>query len=392
MTGKGQARTLASIWNNPQARAILYQALALAAVFSVAAYLVGNTLHNLEERQIRSGFGFLDQEAGFHIGESILAYAPGDSYLRAFVVGLANTLTVAVTAIVTATLIGTIVGLGRLSHNWLVVRMATVYVETLRNIPLLLQLFFWYGVITGIAPIAREAPEFLGGAYLSKSGLRLPVPIYDTVHLYMIAAVAIGIVATFAYQRWASRTRELTGRQWPVLWPGIAIIVGLPAIVFVAGGAPTAMDIPEFQRFRFSGGIEITPEFLALAVGLGTYTATFIAEVLRGGILAVDWGQTEAARAVGLRQGLVLRLVILPQALRVIVPPLTNQYLNLTKNSSLAVAIGYPDLFSVGSTTLNQTGQAVEVVAIMMAVYLTLSLAISAAMNWYNTLVAIPEH
>ncbi len=379
------------LWRNPAARAVAFQAIAIVAVILVAVYLVSTTIHNLEVRGIRSGYGFLDNEAGFRIGEHLIPYSPSDSYGRAFLVGVLNTLHVALIGIVLATAIGTVVGIARLSGNWLIARLASVYVETVRNIPLLLQLFFWYSAITGLLPPVSAAIGLLPGVYLSASGLMYPVPVYTPVYAFMVLAFVCGCAATVLFARWARRRQELTGERAPVLWVGLGAIVGLPLLVWLAGGAPTAVDVPTRGRFTFSGGSSITPEFLALLMGLTIYTAGFIAEIVRSGILAVPWGQTEAAVALGLRRGLVLRLIVLPQALRVIVPPMTSQFLNLTKNSSLAVAIGYPDLVSIANTSLNQTGQAIECISIMMAIYLAISLSISAFMNWYNRRVALVE-
>ena len=379
------------LWRNPAARAVLFQALAIAAVILAAIYLVTTTMHNLQVRGIRSGYGFLNYEAGFRIGEHLIPYSATDSYARAFVVGVLNTLYVSILGIIFATVIGTVIGIARLSTNWLVGKLASAYVELVRNIPLLLQLFFWYSVITGLLPPVSAALGILPGFYLSKSGLMYPVPNYTPVYAFMGLALVCGCALAVLFAGLARRRQELTGQQAPVLWVSLAIIIGLPLLVWLVGGAPTEVDVPTRGRFTFTGGSSVTPEFLALLLGLTIYTAGFIAEIVRGGILAVSWGQTEAASAIGLRRGQVLRLVVLPQALRVIVPPMTSQFLNITKNSSLAVAIGYPDLVSVANTSLNQTGQAIECISIMMAIYLTISLSISAFMNWYNRRVALVE-
>jgi general L-amino acid transport system permease protein len=398
MAGPGRATSRAAPgpprpkpWNDPRVRAVVYQALLIVAVLAVAAYLVDNTLDNLHRRNIRSGFGFLQQESGFYISESLIPSDASDSYGRAFLVGLLNTLKAAAIGIVLATAIGLVVGLARLSANWLVARLASVYVESVRNVPLLLQLFFWYTVITTLLPAAAQALHPLPGVVLSKSGLQFAVPSGDPVYGYMVIALLLGIGAAVAYDRHARRRQEVTGRAPQRLWPCLALIVGLPLAVWLIGGAPMSFDVPRRETFRYVGGVAVTPEFLALLLGLSIYTAGFIAEVVRSGILSVPWGQTEAARALGLRPGMVTRLVVLPQALRVIVPPLTGQYLNLVKNSTLAVAIGYPDLVSVSTTALNQTGQAIECVTVIMAVYLAISLAIAAFMNWYNKRVALVE-
>ena len=377
---------------NPKLRAIAYQAAAIAAAVFVGWYLVSNTLANLEARHIASGFGFLAREAGFAISEtSFIPYNAADTYLRALTVGLANTFRVALIGIVAASILGTVVGLARLSRNWLVAKLATGYVEFVRNVPLLVQLFFWYAVITETLPGPRAAIEPLPGVYLANRGIFFPVPAWNPVYAWMIASLLAGIVAAILFGWWARRRQALTGRRPPLLMGVLALLIVPPAIAWLAGGAPTRLSVPALQGFNFAGGAVLTPEFAALTAGLIAYTASFIAEIVRAGVLAVHRGQTEAAYALGLRRGLTMRLVILPQALRVIVPPVTSQYLNLVKNSSLAVAIGYPDLVSIANTTINQTGQAIEGIAIIMVVYLTISLSISAFMNWYNARIALQE-
>lgn len=379
------------LWRNPNVRAVAFQAVAIVAILLLAVYLVSTTMANLEQRGIRSGFGFLNNEAGFRIGETLIPYSASDSYARAFLVGVLNTVYVSALGIVLATIIGIVVGIARLSRNWLIARLASAFVETVRNIPLLLQLFFWYAAITSLLPAVRDAVALLPGFYLSKSGLMFPVVKVGSALPFIAAALLLGLLASLAFGVWAKRRQDRTGERTPVLLVGVTLIVSFPFVAWLVSGAPMELDVPEKGRFTYSGGSSVTPEFLALLLGLTIYTSGFIAEIVRSGILAVPWGQTEAARALGLGQGPILRLVVLPQALRVIVPPLTSQYLNLTKNSSLAVAIGYPDLVSVANTSLNQTGQAIECISIMMAVYLTLSLSTSAFMNWYNRRVALVE-
>lgn len=376
-------------WNDRRMRSVLYQLAVIGGVVLLGAYLVSNTLTNLESRNIATGFGFLQREAGFAVSESPIEYSPADSYARVLLVGVLNTLKVSIIGIVLATIIGTIAGIARLSRNWLVARFATVYVEGLRNIPVLLQLFFWYALIAEALPGPRQALNPLPGVFLSARGLKFPEPVWQTTHLLMFVAFLVGIAGAWAVGRWARIRRERTGQLFPSIQIGLGLIIGLPVLTWLLGGAPTALDVPELRGFNFVGGFTVTPEFTALLVGLVLYTGTFIAEIVRGGILAVSHGQTEAALALGLSRGQVLRLIILPQALRVIIPPLTSQYLNLTKNSSLAVAIGYPDLVSTANTAINQTGQAVEGIAVIMAVYLTVSLSISALMNWYNQRIAL---
>jgi general L-amino acid transport system permease protein len=371
-------------------RAVLYQVLLVAAVGLVAWFLISNTAHNLETRKIASGFGFLKRQAGFAIGETtLIAYNAADTYLRALEVGVLNTFRVSLIGIVFATLLGTLIGLARLSHNWMLSKLAAGYVETLRNVPLLVQLFFWYTVISDNLPGPRQALAPLPGVFLSNRGIALPVLQAHAAHSWMVVAFVVGAIGAWWLARWAKRRQALTGQAFPTLAAGTALVLGLPLVVFVVFGAPFHLERPVLQGFNFSGGATLTPEFAALLGGLTTYTAAFIAEIVRAGVLAVERGQFEAAYALGLRPRRAMRLVILPQALRVIVPPMTSQFLNLTKNSSLAVAIGYPDIVSIANTTMNQTGQAIEGIAIIMAVYLTISLTISLFMNWYNKKIAL---
>jgi general L-amino acid transport system permease protein len=376
-------------WNDERNRGILYQVAVLGAVLLLLAYLVDNTLTNLATRNIATGFGFLGREAGFDISESPIPYSPADTYLRAIAVGLLNTLIIAALGIALASVVGTLAGIARLSRNWLVAQLAAVYVEFGRNVPVLLQLFFWYAVVTEGLPGPRQALNPLPGVFLSSRGIKLPVPDWGGVAWLIAAALVLAIAVAVGLARWARRRQERTGELFPTLPVSLSLIIVLPVAAWLAGGAPVAMDVPELQGFNFTGGLTITPEFTALLVGLVLYTGAFIAEIVRGGILAVPHGQTEAGLALGLSRGQVLRLVTLPQALRVIIPPLTSQYLNLTKNSSLAVAIGFPDLVSTANTAINQTGQAVEGVVIIMVVFLGISLSISAFMNWYNRRIAL---
>jgi general L-amino acid transport system permease protein len=378
-------------WRDPKIRAIVYQVAFIGAVVGFFAFLIHNMLGNIGRQNIATGFGFLHREAAFGIGESLIAYSPADTYARAFLVGLRNTLHVAALGVVLATILGTVMGLARLSSNWLIAKLAQVYVETFRNIPLLLQLFFWWGLLNSAAPGPRQAWEILPDVFVSNRGVVYPVPAANPVHIWMGLALVAGIVLTVIMRRWAARRQAATGQQLPMGWIGLGLILGLPAIVFLAAGAPLTLDTPALKGFNFTGGSSMSPEFTALLLGLVIYTGTFIAEIVRAGILAVSWGQSEAAMALGLKSGHRMRLVVLPQALRVIIPPLTSQYLGLTKNSSLAVAIGFPDLVSIANTTMNQTGQAIEAITIIMAVYLFISLAISLGMNVYNRAVALVE-
>jgi general L-amino acid transport system permease protein len=388
----GEAAPRAVLWRDPRIRSILYQIVALALFLLFVAYIVNNTVTNLARQGIASGFGFLDTTAGFDIGFTLIEYSAISTYGRAFWVGLLNTLLVSVLGVVLATLLGFIIGIARLSSNWLVARLSTVYIETLRNIPLLLQLLFWYFAVLQALPQPRDSMSILGAVFLNNRGLIVPRPVYGEGMGLVLGAFALASVAVVLLARWAKRRREATGQPFPTVLVSLALLIGLPVLTFMALGAPLSFEYPEAGRFQLTGGLTLIPEFVALLLGLSTYTAAFIAEVVRAGILAVSHGQVEAAHALGLKHGQTLRLVVIPQALRVIIPPLTSQYLNLTKNSSLAVAIGYPDLVAVfAGTVLNQTGQAVECIAITMLVYGTLSLSISMFMNWYNRHMALVE-
>jgi general L-amino acid transport system permease protein len=378
-------------WRDPAIRGVLYQVSFVAIVVAVGGFLVHNTLVNLGRQNIATGFGFLGREASFAIGESLIAYAPSDTYARAFLVGLVNTLYVAVLGVVLATVLGTVIGIARLSRNWLIAKLSLVYVETFRNIPLPLQLLFWWTFLREGAPSPRQAWRPLPGVFVSDRGVEFPLPQSNPSHLWIFLAFVLGLAGAVAVGRWAKRRQMATGAQFPSGWAGIGLIAGLPLLVFLAAGVPLAFDWPALKGFNFAGGGAVSPEFAALLFGLTIYTASFIAEIVRAGVLSVSWGQSEAASALGLRPGLTMRLVVLPQALRVIIPPITSQYLNLTKNSSLAVIIGYPDLVSIANTTMNQTGQAVEGIALIMAVYLAISLTIALSMNLYNRAVALVE-
>ena len=377
--------------SNEKARGIFWQVLLVVVIVLVAWFLVGNTLDNLATRNIQVGFGFLDKEAGFEIAESMIAYDASRSYARAFMVGLGNTLLVAACGIILATLLGVLVGVARLSQNWLLSTLASIYVEVMRNVPLLLQMLVWYGLFTELLPSVRQSIDLGGLAFLNQRGLRLAWPVshpaFSAAGWALIAAIAL----FFAWRRVALGRQARTGKPPMLLWPGLALIVGLPLLAWAIGGAPTALEIPKLAGFNFRGGLNLSPEFSALLIALTTYTAAFIAETVRAGILAVDRGQTEASMALGLSSGQRMRLVTMPQALRVIIPPMTSQYLNLTKNSSLAVAIGYPDLVAVANTTMNQTGQAIEAIVILMAVYLVISILISLLMNVYNNRMRLVE-
>jgi len=380
------------IWNDPVYRALFFQVLVLGGVFALGYTLVSNTLSNLERQGIASGFGFMETTAGFSILMSLIEYSEEDSYFRAFVVSLLNTLLVAGIGIFFATILGFLVGVARLSSNWLISRMAAIYIETLRNIPLLLQIFFWYFGVLRNLPGPRDSVNLFDTFFLNIRGLYSPSPIFEEGFSLIPWAFVIGVVIVFFMARWAHKRQEETGQQFHTVYVSIGILIGLPAVAAILTGFPLSWEYPELKGFNFKGGFTLIPELVSLTLALALYTASFIAEIVRAGIMAVSHGQTEASYALGIKPNITLRMVIIPQALRVIIPPLTSQYLNLTKNSSLAAAIAYPDLVLVfAGTVLMQTGQAVEVIAITMSVYLTISLVISAFMNWYNKKMALVE-
>ena len=388
----GGAPARASFWNDPRIRAVIFQVLVLGGILLFGVYIVNNTLVNMESRGISSGFDFMGRTAGFDIGMTLIEYDQSSSYGRAFFVALLNTLLVSAIGIVVTTVLGFIIGIARLSSNWLVAKLAEVYIEVIRNIPLLLQIFFWYFAVLRTLPSPRQSIEFAGSFYLNLRGLFVPKPVFESGFSAMPISFLIGLVAVIFIARWAKQRREATGQPFHTVYVSLGILVGLPFLAGVVTGFPMSWDYPALKGFNFQGGMTLIPELVSLVIALSIYTAAFIAEVVRSGIQAVSHGQTEAANSLGLRAGPTLRLVIIPQAMRVIIPPLTNQYLNLTKNSSLAAAIAYPDLVLVfAGTALMQTGQAVEIIAITMAVYLTLSLLISAVMNWYNKKMALVE-
>jgi general L-amino acid transport system permease protein len=381
-----------AFWNDPRVRAIAFQAILVLAIVLFFWAIVDNALTNMAKRGIRTGFDFLGREAGFGILFHLIAYDESMSYARTFWVGLVNTILVSVLGIVFATIVGFIVGIARLSPNWLISKMAAAYIEIFRNIPLLLQIFFWYTAVLQTLPPPRESLRLGDAILLNNRGLITPKPIFEDGFGWVWIALIVAVVAVVGVTRWAKQRFLLTGQTFPTFWTCLGILIVLPLGAYFATGAPLSWEYAEVTRFSFRGGALLIPELLALLWALTMYTAAFIAETVRAGIQGVSYGQTEAAKALGLRTGLTLRLVIVPQALRIIVPPLTNEYLNLTKNSSLATAIGYPDLVAVFmGTTLNQTGQAVEIVAMTMAVYLLISLVISAVMNLYDRAIALVE-
>jgi general L-amino acid transport system permease protein len=377
-------------WRSREGRSVIYQIVAILSAFALIALLVRNTLANMRLRGIQSGYDFLFQPFGFDISETVIEYAHNSSYFVAFAIGMLNTIKVAIIGIALATVVGVLIGIGRFSANYLVKKICYAYVEFFRNVPVYLQLLIWYLVFAEALPDLDGAWN-VGHFYLSKNGISFPWPVWQLGQTLAVVGAGLGLVFGLYYRRLARAHFDLTGQPRPVLWVTLAATLGLSVLGWLAGGAPLEWDLPKVGDFQIEDGGAFSPEFMALLFGLVFYTAAFIAEVVRSGIASVSLGQHEAAASLGLSKSQAMRLVVLPQALRVIIPPLTSQYLNLTKNSSLAVAIGYPELVSIANTTLNQTGRAIEALSIVMLVYLTLSLITSALMNWFNASAAIQE-
>ncbi|ULJ73454.1 amino acid ABC transporter permease [Rhizobium gallicum] len=383
--------TFRSAMYDPKYRGIFYQVLTVLVIAGVVWWIVDNTIENLARSNTASGFAFLRGRAGFEVGQSLISYSSDSTYGRALLVGFLNTLLVAVTGIITATIIGFIVGIGRLSHNWLIAKLCTVYVEVFRNIPPLLVIFFWYSGVLAILPAVRESYHLPLNMFLNNRGLAFPKPIFEPGMWAVLIAFIVGIIAAIITARWAHKRQAATGQPFHTIWASIALIAGLPVLAFLVTGLPMSFDVPVAGKFNLTGGSVVGPEFMSLFLALSFYTAAFIAEIVRAGIRGVAKGQSEAAGALGLHPSGITRLVVVPQAFRIIIPPLTSQYLNLTKNSSLAIAIGFADLVAVGGTTLNQTGQSIEIVLIWIVVYLSLSILTSLFMNWFNAKMALVE-
>ncbi|WAJ38622.1 amino acid ABC transporter permease [Pseudomonas sp. GOM7] len=378
--------------SDPRVRAWLFQIITVAAVVALGWFLFHNTQTNLQNRGITSGFDFLERSAGFGIAQHLISYTEADSYARVFVIGLLNTLLVSFIGIVLATVLGFLIGIARLSPNWMLSKLATVYIEVFRNIPPLLQILFWYFAVLLPLPGPRNSISVNDAFFLSNRGLNMPAATAAEGFWPFLIGLVVTLVAIVLMVRWANRRFEATGVPFHKFWVGLAMILGIPTLVALVFGSPVHWELPVLQGFNYRGGWVLIPELLALTIALTVYTAAFIAENVRSGIKAVSHGQTEAARSLGLNTSVTLRKVIIPQSMRVIIPPLTSQYLNLTKNSSLAAGIGYPDMVSLfAGTVLNQTGQAIEVIAITMSVYLAISISISLLMNWYNKRIALIE-
>jgi general L-amino acid transport system permease protein len=383
--------TSSGLLNSPRNRAIFFQVLALVAVILCALYFTNNMFDNIEKRGITTGFSFLDDTAGFGISQALIAYDDSSStFLDVFIVGLLNTLLVAVIGIFCASILGLLIGIGRLSSNFLVAKMSMVYIETFRNIPILLQILFWYNVVLAALPSPRQSFSYFESVFINNRGLILPEPIFESISIFILIAFIIACVSVVFLAKWAVKRHDQTGEEFPLVKVSLAILILSPLLVYFITGQPVSAEYPVLKGFNFKGGLTIIPELLALVFALSIYTATYIAEAVRAGIEAVPSGQKEAAKSLGLKEYVILRKVVLPQALRVIIPPVINQYLNLVKNSSLATAIGYPEIVTLFSgTTLNQVGQAIEIILMTMAVYLTFSIVISLLLNWVNAKMAI---
>ncbi|GAB4370477.1 MAG: amino acid ABC transporter permease [Kiloniellaceae bacterium] len=384
--------SLGQMWSDKRYRAVLMQILVVAGVFALVAFLAANAVANLKELGKTFGFDFLWAPASYDINQALIPYNSRDTHFRAAVVGLINTGLVAVAGCIFATILGFIFGVLRLSSNWLINKIVYCFVEFTRNVPVLVQILLWHGVIVSTLPSPREALSPTEGVYLSNRGFYVPAPVFESGIWVVVVAFLAAVAGTIVFKRWAKRKQEATGQIYPVFSIGVAAIIGLPVIAFFVAGMPISLDTPAFGTFNIRGGMVLKPEFTALWFALSVYTSAFIAEIVRAGIQSVSHGQTEAAYALGIKPNWTMRLIIIPQALRVIVPPLTSQYLNLTKNSSLAIAIGYMDIVAtLGGITLNQTGKEMECMLLVLLIYLTISLVISAFMNWYNRRIALVE-
>jgi general L-amino acid transport system permease protein len=390
-TLRDDSASRSSLFYDPKIRGIVFQIVVFVVLVLSVGWIVNNVIDNLQRANISSGYGFLNGRAGFDIAIALIPFTSDSTFGTALVVGFLNTIVVAAVGIVTATIVGFLIGVGRLSSNWLISRICTVYVEVFRNLPPLLVIFFWYLGVLSVLPLPRDSIELPFYSYLNSRGFFIPRAIWAEGAWLVALALVAGIAMSWFVARRAYARQMATGQTFPVLWTSIGLIVGLPVLAFLVTGMPLSFEYPVLGTFNLVGGWTIKPEFLALYLALSFYTASFIAEIVRAGILGVSHGQSEASYALGLRPGQALRLVVVPQAMRIVIPPLTSQYLNLTKNSSLAVAIGYPDLVAIGGTILNQTGQSIEVVAIWMVVYLGLSLTTSVFMNWFNARMALVE-
>lgn len=384
--------SLSRIWNDKETRSVIIQIVSVFLILGFFAYIIRNAYINLEAIGKGFGFSFLSQPSSYDINQHFIEYTSRSTHFRAMLVGILNTILVAACGIVLATLLGFVLGVLRLSKNWLTSKLAYVYIEYVRNVPVLLHILLVYGVIVHTLPIPKQAINFNDGAFLTNRGFFIPQPVFEPLFWVVFILFLAGIGFMLWFRKYAKKVQDETGHHYPVFWIGLGALIGIPTLAYFVLGSPIIWDVPELKGFNFKGGMAIRPEFIALWLALSCYTAAFIGEIVRAGISAVDYGQTEAASALGLKRNKVLNLVVIPQALRIIVPPLTSQYLNLTKNSSLAIAIGYMDILAtIGGISLNQTGREMECMIIVLLLYLTLSLIISAVMNWYNNRIKLVE-
>lgn len=381
-----------ALLRNQKVRGMIFQLLTILGVVAFLWYIGLNTTHNIEQRGIKTGFEFLNGTAGFGIGESPISFQESDTHARVFLVGLLNTLIIGFVGIIFSTILGLFIGIMRLSDNWLIKKLAATYIDIFRNIPILLQILFWYNMVIAILPAPRQSIDFFGSVFLNNRGFLIPQAAMNSTTISVIISLIVAFISLIFLNKWANKRKEETGQDFPIVLFGFAILISFPVLAYFVGGANFNFDYPEFKSFNFRGGKSISPEFLALTFALVIYTATFIAEAVRSGIEAVSTGQKEAATSLGLSSYQALKLVVLPQAVRIAIPPIINQYLNLVKNSSLAAAIGYPEIVSVfAGTSLNQVGQAIEIISITMLVYLVISLVVSALLNWFNYKMKIKE-
>jgi general L-amino acid transport system permease protein len=383
---------IGDLWTEKKSRQLIIQIVVIIILLSLVGFFIRNTLNNLELLGREAGYSFLFTPSNYDINQHLIDYTSRSSHLRATIVGLINTALVAFIGIMLATVIGFVVGVARLSTNFLVNRIAYVYIEFTRNVPVLLWILLWHGVIVHSLPHPKQALTLADKLFLTNRGFYVPKPLLEPAFWIVIIALTVSIIGAVMFSRFARAKQEQTGQRYPVYWINSAVVVLVPCIVYFISGSPAELEYSVFSGFNFKGGLVLTPEFIALTFALSIYTGAFIAEIVRAGILAVSHGQTEAAYAVGLKPNWTMRLIILPQALRVIVPPMISQYLNLTKNSSLAIAVGYMDIVAtIGGISLNQTGRALECMSIVLAIYLSISLLISAFMNWYNKSISLVE-
>ena len=383
---------LVKLWHHKESRSVILQIITISLLFAFLAFIINNAMLNLAALGKTFSFDFLGQPASYDINQRLIPYTSQDTHMRAFLVGILNTCLVAIFGIITATIFGFLLGIIRLSNNWIASRIVYVFIELTRNVPVLLHILLIHGIIVHVLPSVRKAHSLADSIFLSNRGMTIPEPIFGELFYYTIIAFFIAIISIFYFRKWAKKRRDEEGKIYPVFLISLAILITFPTLVFLATGSPLTWDIPKLGRFNLKGGLTMIPEFLALWLALSLYTSAFIAEIVRSGILAIDKGQWEASQAVGLKRDRILNLIIIPQALRVIIPPLASQYLNLTKNSSLAIAIGYMDIVAtIGGITLMQTGKEMESMILVLLTYLILSLMISSVMNWYNRRIMLVE-